>query len=306
MPTIQIDDKTLRNLCKANCYEIPKADLVFVGLRGTIVPDPADQSFKLKHQLSTIDINYINPRCTILQWRRADKKVAAFPASTVPNQKYTKAALAGGDATNCLMPGYYDDYRKGVHLAGSVAAHAAFRQNLGHPYRRSYNDLDYDKDDRIEYSNPNDNIHCGWFGSLNATDFGSAGCQVIMGYPKSASRPDNLGPWKVFHDNAYTIKQDAFPYVLATGLDVLAASTAGGVTKARLRYGASGKLVEKLQKVLKGLDYYEGNIDGDFGERTLKAVIAYQTKQFGASGADGIVGPMTGEALKVDLRLSNS
>ena len=40
--------------------------------------------------------------------------------------------------------------------------------------------------------------------------------------------------------------------------------------------------------------------DGDFGRRTLRAVLAFQTNVFGANADDGIVGPMTASALEIE------
>lgn len=304
MPTLSVNHGLLQKLCTINQFTIPNLEMLFVGIRGAIVADSSDQSFKDQVSLEVMDINYINPRCTILQWQLATKKIAAFPASTVPNQINVKKAMAGRDNANCLLTGYYKDYRKGVHKAGTQTAHEAFRQNAVHPFRRTADDLDYDKDDKIEYDNPHDNIHCGWFGSLTASNYASAGCQVIMGYPQcpQPGREKNSGPWKIFHDNAYAIAQNSFPYILVTGLEVFSLSN-NPAPKAKLRFGSAGPLVGKLQQALKNLHYYEGNVDSDFGERTMKALISFQQKKFGNQGADGVVGPITAEELGIDLSI---
>ena len=304
MPTLTLTHDLLVKVCKINQFELPKVKMIFVGVRGSIVSDAGDQSFKAKQVLQVMDINYINPRCTILQWTIADKKLAAFPASTVPNQINVRKALTGGDNANCLLTGFYMDYRKGVHKAGTITGHEAFRQNAVHPFRRTADDLDFDKDDRIEYDNPHDNIHCGWFQGLNSSNYASAGCQVIMGFPKcqQAGRDKNVGPWKIFHDNAYAIAQDSFPYVLVTGLETLSIAD-NGATKAKLRFGSTGPKVKKLQQALASKHFYEGKIDGDFGQRTMKALINFQQQKFGNQGADGIVGPITAEEVGMDLKL---
>jgi hypothetical protein len=304
MPSLTLNHELLQKLCTVNHFTLPNAEMIFVGLRGAIVADANDQTFKKEQAVNAIDVNYINPRCTIFQWRLADKQIAAFPASTVPHQINVKKALAGGDRANCLFTGFYKDYRKGVHKPGSETAHQAFRQNAARPFRRTSDDLDFDTDDRIEYDNPHDNIHCGWFGSLTDSNFASAGCQVVMGFPQCQrpGRDRNTGPWKTFHANAYAIAQGSFPYILVTGLEAFSlASGSNGLSKARLRFGSYGPAVTRLQQTLKQLNYYEGNIDGDFGERTMKAVINFQKKQFGNQGADGIVGPITAEELGISL-----
>ena len=58
-------------------------------------------------------------------------------------------------------------------------------------------------------------------------------------------------------------------------------------------------LVTKLQESLKKADFYEGNIDDEFKERTWRAVMDYQTIRFGQMEDDGIVGPVTAETLKL-------
>jgi peptidoglycan hydrolase-like protein with peptidoglycan-binding domain len=69
---------------------------------------------------------------------------------------------------------------------------------------------------------------------------------------------------------------------------------------ARLRFGSNGEIVETIQKKLQDLDYYEERVNGDFGTRTLHAVLEFQTNAFGPNADDGIVGPMTASALGIE------
>ena len=62
-----------------------------------------------------------------------------------------------------------------------------------------------------------------------------------------------------------------------------------------LRHNSVGPEVEELQARLKELGYYQGEIDGRFGDGTREAVMAFQ-KAAGLT-ADGIVGEKTREAL---------
>ena len=62
-----------------------------------------------------------------------------------------------------------------------------------------------------------------------------------------------------------------------------------------LRHNSVGPEVEELQERLKELGYYQGEIDGRFGDGTREAVMAFQ-KAAGLT-ADGIVGEKTREAL---------
>ncbi len=62
-----------------------------------------------------------------------------------------------------------------------------------------------------------------------------------------------------------------------------------------LKRGASGQLVKDLQKILSGLGYFAGAVDGDFGPRTQAAVLAFQADNH--LETDGKVGALTREAL---------
>jgi lysozyme len=53
------------------------------------------------------------------------------------------------------------------------------------------------------------------------------------------------------------------------------------------------KDIENLQTRLRDLGYYQGEIDGNFGSNTDRAVKAFQAKIFGEDEADGKVGPKT-------------
>lgn len=55
-----------------------------------------------------------------------------------------------------------------------------------------------------------------------------------------------------------------------------------------LRIGYNGKDVTKLQKALDILGYYDGRIDGDYGEGTTAAVLKYQQEK--GLEADGVAG----------------
>ena len=70
----------------------------------------------------------------------------------------------------------------------------------------------------------------------------------------------------------------------------------------RLRFGSKGNLVSEVQEKLKNLNYYEGNIDKDFGPRTLRALIEFQGDYFGEDPDDGIVGPITASALGISWK----
>lgn len=62
-----------------------------------------------------------------------------------------------------------------------------------------------------------------------------------------------------------------------------------------IKKGGAGKQVKLAQKILKGLKYYTGSIDGDFGSNTDKSVKAYQKAK--GLGVDGVVGKNTWKSL---------
>ena len=64
-----------------------------------------------------------------------------------------------------------------------------------------------------------------------------------------------------------------------------------------IKKGSTGKQVKLAQKILKGLKYYTGSIDGDFGSNTDKAVKAYQKAK--GLGVDGVIGKIRGKVLSV-------
>ncbi len=295
----------LRRLCEINAFQVPEKNMVFFGFRGCIPVDEDNRAFQKEHRLILADINYINPRCTLGQWLPRDGTFALFPGSTVPHIKYVKNSKEkNGVGANQLMTGYYRDYRKGVHKWGKPTGHKAFRQTEAHPIRRTADDFDYDNDDRVEFTNPFDNIHAAWCMGIDHDAYASAGCQVVVGYPECEQRggkPDT-GPWSYFRRQAYDVGgQRKFPYVLLNGRDAQKVVLAGDQPMSpRLRFGSDGDLVKALQKKLKSRDTYEGIVDGDFGSRTLRAVLRFQTEHFGPDADDGIVGPITASALDLE------
>jgi Putative peptidoglycan binding domain len=294
----------LRRIFELNLFPIPNAEMAFFGLRGATPAKPDNHEFADSRNVVLNDINHLNPRCTLGQWKPAQKLVTVFPGSTVPHLNSIRAAVRSrGFGANTMATGYYTDYRKGVHKIGKPGAHQAFRQTQGRPIRRSPRDLEYgNNDDFIEFDLPFDNFHAAWCMGVNHDNFNSAGCQVVVGYPKCPARGNaaDTGPWKTFKNNAYALAQNSFPYLLIDARYAFqVASNEGKKLKPRLRFGSEGNLVAEMQKVLQEKAFYEGIIDGKFQERTWRAVMNFQTDQFGADDADGIVGPMTADALEM-------
>lgn len=298
-----ITDPLLRKLCTVNSFSFPQSGIVFFGLRGCLPVDTDNDDLAKSHQLSVIGFDHIHPRCTIGQWLPDKGTFAVFAGSTVPYlREIERSKDKGGQGANMLMTGFYTDYRKGRHMSSRPTGHEAFRQTNVHPIRRTADDLDYDEDDRVEHVNPSDNIHAAWCTGVDGDYFASAGCQVIVGYPRCEKRGDrdHTGAWKVFHDNAYDRdSQDRFAYILLSGFDAQKITSTTRGLKPRLRFGSSGPLVTTVQKALKEHNFYEGNLDEDFGTRTNRAVMEFQEHEFGSGSDDGVVGPMTAQALGI-------
>ncbi len=77
----------------------------------------------------------------------------------------------------------------------------------------------------------------------------------------------------------------------ATGNNGPAASTTDVIDRPTLKSGSKGTEVSELQATLKLLGYYDGTVDGVFGESTVTAVSSFQ--QAAGLSSDGIVGPAT-------------
>ena len=80
----------------------------------------------------------------------------------------------------------------------------------------------------------------------------------------------------------------------------LAAEAAAGAPSGLLRAGMRGDDVAWLQQGLANLGFYTGEVDGLFGDRTIRAVKAFQ-RECGLP-ADGMVGTLTRERLEAELR----
>lgn len=62
--------------------------------------------------------------------------------------------------------------------------------------------------------------------------------------------------------------------------------------------GSQGEVVKQIQQKLKNWGYYDGNVDGIYGEKTTAAVRQFQSKN--KLTADGVVGQQTLNALGIN------
>ncbi len=296
---------TVQRLFALNSVVVPDAEIVLVGLRGCLPVNAENFDLVPKIDFDLADTNHQNPRCSMLVWQRTGNLIAAFAGSTVPHLKHMKKSLSvAGRGTNQLSTGYYGDYRKGIHRLGALTAHAALRQSSSAPIRRTSDDLDYESDDFTDVELAGDNIHAAWTPNTESDVFESAGCQVIVGYPKCAKRGDLVatGAWAAFWSIIDAQSQDRFGYLLLPAREArTTALWSGGNLSVKLRFGSRGAIVTRLQEILKDKGYYEGDLDDDFGPRTFRALIRFQKSAFVRSGDDGVVGQQTAEVLGLTL-----
>lgn len=313
MSGIELTHSLLARMAERTCAAVPDTGIVLFGLRGAMPMDVSGTEFGVRHGIRINSFNHLQMRCTIGQWKPAERTLALFPGSTVPFRESIEAARrTGGVGTNMLMLGRYR-YRKGVHRAGKPRGHRAFRQAIFFPVWRTVDDLDFDLNDRLDLGTTGgegdfvfDNLHCAFQMNVDAERFSGNGCQVVAGSPKfepPGSR-DESGPWARFIDNAYgpgANGQVEFPYFLFSGAEAATVAERAGQPLARsLRFGSSGPFVDKVQRALQSEGFGFLTPDGDFGRDTLQAVMAFQLREFGRGSADGIVGPNTAARLEIE------
>jgi len=73
--------------------------------------------------------------------------------------------------------------------------------------------------------------------------------------------------------------------------------------KINLKRGSKGEQVKELQTLLQKMGYYNGRIDGDYGDITVSSVKAYQKKK--SLLQDGVFGPVTCKKLQADTTSSD-
>jgi peptidoglycan hydrolase-like protein with peptidoglycan-binding domain len=300
-----VDDEVLRRLFARCAYPFPEDEMVFFGIRGALPVDLDDWSSSKRKLLRLSTIDYRNMACTIGQWT-PESGIAVFPGSTVPNERLIAAAANRvGEGANILARCKVA-YTKGVHKQGTPTGHQAFRQDGYFPGTRSRDTIIGDEDDFFDTSGTIfwDNIHAAWSAGPGKL-YSSAGCQVVAGFPKCPKRDNqpDIGPWATFRANAYRRSQSRFVYALFNTYDLQKVSGAipAATGEISLRFGSEGTSVAVLQDKLTRAGFDPGPVNGQFGRRTLQAVLAFQSKSMGPAAADGVVGPQTFAALGVSF-----
>lgn len=293
--TFTISDAVLRRACEFNNFSIENREdeMIIFAIRGALPAAPnvslidySDHAkFETSHLLQRVDVNYYYPRCLIGQWLPAERKVAVFLSSTVPNIKNAQRNGKRKHQFNAMQPGFYN-YKKGQHPRSNSGfqPHRALRLNGPITLRRANYTIsngqpviNYSSSADISVGNPGDNIHCARNNPKTtkvqaiknnnySTEFclsdyySSYGCQVITGcppqyIPRGHSNGD-WNSWDIFIKNVYDDKakdQDHFKYILLNSRDVhdISKATTSNPALVKVRHGSTGHLVEKLQRGLK-------------------------------------------------------
>jgi hypothetical protein len=298
--TLRAEDLEL--LARLNAFPVEETDstpLLF-GLRGCLIAaggSGADGAWRDEVTLKDVRPNHADTRCTIGVWDRANKKIAVFSGSTVPNAKAVISWYRTHQSGNLLQTGLYR-YSVGVHNGrpGCFLLCDPERNGRFVVVRRSSNNLYYDLADIYNNCAPFDDIH-PTFGSSEHY-FSSFGCQTIMGVADTAGH--HTGPWAKFRALAGLATPSGTPgaqylYMLVTGREAylaadlrrknLAADNASLQVLRRLRFGSKGQEVMTLQQKLSAV-----RPDGDFGPET-SLLVHEQQRKVNPNASDGIYSP---------------
>lgn len=302
MSTFQFNEHHLWELCEKNEIPVSKGGMVFFGLRGCLPVNPNDWSFAQEHTMVYIRPDFEHPRCAIGQWLPSDGTFAVFPGSTVPQRGIYDPMKPVEAHTGAIFiyPGFYENFRKGTELAGHRMAHAAFLQS---PVMPLHYLIRSETERFLRWVIPGeagDAIAAAWCLNIDKR-FRSHGDQVVLGFPECDARPGlpATGPWKHFHSNAYNTDQEAFDYILLSGMDAMRVALSESVRMEGVRFGSRGERALRVQEALKEKSYYEGELDSWFGPRSVRALRAFQRKAFGGTGEEGVCGYQTAELLGI-------
>lgn len=308
MADLTITADLLTRGSRRNCYPIPSTGMVFFGIRGLKPELPIDTTFTMSRAGNFASVDFKHMNCTLGQWKVDTGEIAVFPGSTVPSMpNIIRARERSGTGTNMLMLGRFE-HEKGIHKPSKPGGHRAFRQATFFPVWRTIDNLSFDLSDKLDLgSNAGDfvwdNIHSAYTDTLDGA-YSSAGCQVVCGLPRSAARDNQpeTGPWRTFVENAYTLQQNRFVYLLFSAEELALLDKTDAKDMAQLvRFGSSGQPVKDVQSALTQKGLLQGEPDGEFGRDSLRALTAFQTRSVGPAVADGVCGANTAALLGVAL-----
>ncbi len=302
MSSFVLSEHHLWELCEKNELPVNKEGMVFFGLRRCLPINPNNWSFAKEHTLMHIQLDFMHPRCTIGQWLPSEGTFAVFPGSTVPQRGVYDPMKPVETNTGAifLYPGYYEDFRHGMELAGTRMAHDAFLQSPVMPLHYLIRTENETFMRWVVPGEAGDAIAAAWCLSIEKR-FRSHGDQVVVGFPACEMRKGlpATGPWKQFSENTAKLNQKSFDYVLLSGLDALRIALSDGTRMEGVRFGSRGERTRRVQQALQEKGYYEGTVDGWFGPRSVRALRAFQRKAFGQTGEEGICGIQTAEILDI-------
>ena len=298
--TLRAEDLELLARLNAFPAEETGSTPILFGLRGCLISaggSGEDGGWRDEVTLKDVRPNHTDTRCTMGVWDRANKKIAVFPGSTVPNATAVISWYNTHQSGNLLQTGLYR-YSVGVHRnkPGCFILCDAKGKDRYVVVRRTSNNLYYDLADIYNKCAPYDDIH-PTFGA-NEHYFSSFGCQTIMGSADTAGH--HTGPWAKFRALAGLTTPSGTPgaqyfYMLMTGREAylaadlrrknLATDNASLEALRRLRFGSKGPEVVALQQKLA-----VAQADGDFGPETSRLVHEQQRKA-NPNASDGIYSP---------------
>lgn len=118
-------------------------------------------------------------------------------------------------------------------------------------------------------------------------------CDTLSDVLNTGNAKDNVKPHGLPRRRSETARAKA---IWPADLESVASATETGVAAASmLKAGDSGPEVKRLQARLSELSYHVGDIEGEFGPLTERAVVAFQHSH--SLKVDGMVGPRTWEVL---------
>lgn len=293
---MQINDLTLRKLCRLYQYDISNESIIIFAFRGSYPlqctgsgPDQAGNPEAVK-TIFKKSVDYREPACSIGIWNTGTGEIAIFPGSTVPSLTYLHRNPDSTTHFNILCPGKYE-LKKGIHprnVTGYQSHEALVMPGKGwvirpelikKPKKSAFNF------NRVSYAVifPGDNLHASHSEPLLQEkdkicptpvmnkNFSSSGCLTIVGQPNEYVKHNYPFFWNYWEQFMLLIRyySSAEHYVLLLFSFSDLINIDQSDSNVILRYGSKGLYVadlqERLSKIsdsISNLRYYKGKING--------------------------------------------
>lgn len=302
----------LEKLCKFNDFNLEtKSDFgneIIFALRGCQIENGEKSSNGFVSKINLIEAvpDHRQSRCVIGVWKRSINQFAVFSGSTVPFWQSIIKQTEDKNAKLCnlISTGMFE-YSVGTHRKDceEYKICGVLRQQGKIPVLRTLNDLIFDVSDEWDFADVGDNIHPSRF--ANPTDpFSSQGCLTIPGGDFFMGNANHDGLWSEFRETAglnpaRPLESEIgrkYILILLTGREARLIDKSKNLK--RLRFGASGESVKKLQNALKNHEnnYFKEEINGVLDIFTAEAFINWQ-RDFNDGKADGIITSESAEEL---------